>query len=211
MSISLAATDLLKTLDPSTAALRATYSNRRRPWVAGYGIKTTSIGTTLMYGVNYPGTLAPVTKKISLAGAGAAGGAGVYTYTVPANTVTLPTDTSVAEANTYLNAIMVAYTNGNPFGTLIPRLGKDVANLSAGPFWRVETASTIETVGGGTTGAFTDWATTQTIELIVPTTADIVLLIDNVTGQEEVCNAMDFLAAGGSGKTGVLYLNRIMQ
>jgi len=209
MAITLASSDLLKVLDPANAITRGCFSNRRRPWAAGYGIKAAAVGTTYVVGVNHPGTLAATSVRVTLPGAGAAASATVFTYTVPSSTVTLPTDTSVVVGATYANAIMVAYIGGSKTGTLVPRLGKDVANLTDGPFWRVETSTTIETVAGGTTGAFTDWAVDDIIEIIVPAAADIDVLADVVTGVETVITSYDFMFAGTTAKAGIAYLNRI--
>lgn len=208
MSIVLASSDLLKVLDPAAASTRASFSQRRRPWSPGYGLKATAVGTTIVYGVNHPGTLAAVTVRIVVQGAGTAATTSPATYTVPTSTVTLPTDTSLTVGSTYANAIAVLYTQGNPQGTLLPRVATSGGNPSSGAFWRCDSATVFAIATAKVASNFTDMTTDQYVEIIIPSTTATTVW-DVATGVEGTIPAYDFLIAGSTSKAGIAYLNRI--
>jgi len=203
-------TDLEKVLTPGTLAGRAALSKMRKPWTYGYAIRCETTGTGICVGVATPGDN-DLTKRNVLQGAGAAASATPFTYTLPTGSgITLPTPADVTAAVTYANAILLAYAPGDRSNaTIVPRIATGGANLAAGPFWRCETGTTFTTVGGGTTGAFTDWAVNYVLELIVPATGDITVLFDqaNTTGPL-IVPARGIYVAGDNGKTGNIILTR---
>ena len=209
MPMTIATSDLLKTLDPAALATRSSYSARRRPFVAGYAARYAAAGAGLVYGVNDPGTLTVATNAV-LHGASAATNATPFTYAIPAGTVTLPTETDLTEADDYLSAIMVAYKKGDEANaTVVRRIEKDGAALTDNlPWWKVATASTFITAYGYSS-THTDWQSNWILRIIVPVTANITKLVDVASAGEGILTVTDFMAAGGSGKTSKVFVNRV--
>lgn len=131
-----------------------------------------------------------------------------FSYAIPANSVTLPTTSDLTEANDYLNAIMIVYhDNTYTNGTIVPRYAAGALPVT-GAFWSVTDASNfITSQAVGSDGLHVDWAVTDSLEIIVPLTASIVKIFDQATAL--AMPAYDIMAAGGSGKTGFVDINRI--
>lgn len=209
MTFQVAATDLIKVLNPAAASTRAAYSAQRRPWLPGYAARYRAEGAALVYGVNHPGYL-DATKVTRFSGAGATATTSPFAYTMPSGAPTLPVTASLTEANDYLDAIMVA-TSLDGTKTLVPRVAYGGSTL-ASAFWRVTSTTAIVTASGVSGGNFTDWPAGTMLEIIVPAATDLVKLVDaSGAGEAAVLTLKDFLAAGGSGKTSVVELNRVFQ
>lgn len=130
-----------------------------------------------------------------------------FSYVIPASTVTLPTSSDLTEANTYLNAVMVVYhNNDNMNGTLITRLAAGALPV-VGAFWSVTDAGNFITSDAvNSSGEHVDWRVTDRIEIIVPVTANVIKVFDQTNALAIV--GKDFMAAGGSGKTGFVKVQR---
>lgn len=131
-----------------------------------------------------------------------------YTYTVPASTVTLPLTSNLTEAGDYANAILIVYPGSDyTNGVIVPRV-KYGGVPTAAAFWKVTAAGTFVTTNGvDSSGDVVDWAAGDTLELLVPVAGDIETVLDQTA--HTVVDSMDIMVAGGSGKTGIVYLNRI--
>lgn len=210
MALTVATSDLLKTLDPAAAATRAAYGKRRRPFVAGYKARYRAEGASIVYGVNDPGSLS--TKCETLNGAGAADNASTFTYAVA--TLSMPTTTDLTDAADYLNAIMVAYRAGDEANAiLVTRLAKDAAaSTDNTPYWSVKDGNEIYTHYGYADGKHVDWPVGWILRLIVPVSADIgTALISTTAVGEGVVTVRDFMAAGDRDQASAVILNRVMQ
>ncbi len=208
----LSAADLLKTLTPATLATRVSFSKGRKPWLPGYRCRASAAGAARLYGVNAmpldKGLVDGVTTLVVGAGASASGSP--FTYT-PAPAVSLPTGTDLTDADVLLNAIAIYYPKGDRASAQwLRRIARSASPLTDGsPWWQVASSSTITTAKGYAAANHTDWTVNDVIEIYVPAAADIDLIKTFSAAGEDVVEVMDFMAAGYSGATADVILNRV--
>lgn len=182
-----------QTVDPAAVATRAIWGRQRDQFSAGTLLRARSEGLAALVTATHPGKY-DATHVAFLRGAGAAGGASAYSYTMPATAPALPTTSDITTAANYANAVMLAYAPGDrENAVLVPRVATGGGNLAAGPFWRVTNATTISTVGGGSTGAFTDWPADYVLEIVLPT--NIAAAFTAAAAKEDAFTGGDFYVA----------------
>lgn len=214
MPFSAADSDLLRTLVPLTAAQRLTYSHGRKPWTPGYRARAyvrTDTGKLAGFDAYAIGDTDHVEL---LRGTGTAADSTGKAYDVTG--LTLPTDTDITDCEDYLNAVLMVYPSLERRGeaVVIERLAKD-ASLSGvtRPYWQVIDANTFKVGYAYASGPlYSDVPAGWVIEVIVPTAADIDVLVagSTVAGNMSIVTVKDFMAAGVAGTDdGVITLDRV--
>lgn len=211
----ISAATLIQTLAPAAPDTRMSWSRGRRPWTPGYRAKARVDGDTgTLCGLNaYHPTDTDHVNIFRATGAAAAATGVAYDLASDSDLV-LPEDTDISDAVDFLNCICIAYPSMDQrttAGVILPRLAKNAA-LGTGPFFRVTDANTFRVGYSYAAGPlFADVPAGWLIEVIVPTPADIQVLLDAVAdGNESVQDVCDFMAAGVVGTDdGVINLNRI--
>jgi hypothetical protein len=174
--------------------------------VSGTGI---TLGTTVA--TVTPGTGFTLSANATATNASAALSI-VSAFTLPTGVgFTLPTTSDITDASNYSNAFLLAYAPGDRSNAvLVPRVGNTGANI-AGPFWRVESSTTFSVVASGSAGTFVGYPINTVLELVVPASTDITVLINNTATNPGTVRVYDFLVSGATSNTGVITLNRIFK
>jgi hypothetical protein len=211
----IAAATLLQSLAPAAPDTRLSWSRGRRPWTPGYRALARVAGDSgTLCGLNaYHPTDTDHVNIFRATGAAAAATGVAYTLASDSD-LSLPTDTDITDAADFLNAICIAYPSADKRttdGIILPRLAAG-ASLGTGPFFRITDATHFRVGYSYAAGPlFADVPAGWLIEVIVPTLADIQVLLDGVAdGNESVQDVCDFMCAGVVGTDdGVVNLNRI--